>query len=103
MQIAIDGPAGAGKSTISKFVATEMGYLYIDTGAMYRAVGYKALKLGLSLDRDGFKILGKLVAYLKLSGRTAGNYVKISRLNNTRRNKSGMPIPAVRGGRLTAR
>lgn len=47
MQIAIDGPAGAGKSTISKFVASEMGYLYIDTGAMYRAVGYKALKSGI--------------------------------------------------------
>ncbi len=52
MQIAIDGPAGAGKSTISKFVATEMGYLYIDTGAMYRAIGYKALKLGLNLDEN---------------------------------------------------
>lgn len=52
MQIAIDGPAGAGKSTISKFVATEMGYLYIDTGAMYRAIGYKALKNGISLDES---------------------------------------------------
>lgn len=50
MQIAIDGPAGAGKSTISKFVASELGYLYIDTGAMYRAVGYKVLKNGLNLD-----------------------------------------------------
>lgn len=49
MQIAIDGPAGAGKSTISKFVATEMGYLYIDTGAMYRAIGYKALKNGVNI------------------------------------------------------
>lgn len=52
MQIAIDGPAGAGKSTISKFVATELGYLYIDTGAMYRAVGYKALQTGISLDDE---------------------------------------------------
>lgn len=50
MQIAIDGPAGAGKSTISKFVASEMGYLYIDTGAMYRAIGYKVLKNNISLD-----------------------------------------------------
>lgn len=55
MQIAIDGPAGAGKSTISKFVAAEMGYLYIDTGAMYRAIGYKAIKSGISLD-DNDKI-----------------------------------------------
>lgn len=52
MQIAIDGPAGAGKSTISKFVATEMGFLYIDTGAMYRAIGYKALKNNIELDND---------------------------------------------------
>lgn len=42
--IAIDGPAGAGKSTIAKIVAKKLGYLYIDTGAMYRAVTWKALK-----------------------------------------------------------
>lgn len=52
MQIAIDGPAGAGKSTISKFVATQLGYLYIDTGAMYRAIGYKAIKEGIGLDES---------------------------------------------------
>ena len=37
--IAVDGPAGAGKSTVSKIVASKLGYTYIDTGAMYRAVG----------------------------------------------------------------
>lgn len=37
-QIAIDGPAGAGKSTIAKAVAKKMGYIYVDTGAMYRAM-----------------------------------------------------------------
>ena len=36
--IAIDGPAGSGKSTIAKFLANELGFLYIDSGAMYRAV-----------------------------------------------------------------
>lgn len=46
IQIAIDGPAGAGKSTISKMVAKELGYIYIDTGAMYRAVGLAALRQG---------------------------------------------------------
>ncbi len=46
IQIAIDGPAGAGKSTISKMVAKELGYIYIDTGAMYRAVGLAALRRG---------------------------------------------------------
>ncbi len=39
--IAVDGPAGAGKSTVSKIVANKLGYTYIDTGAMYRAVGLK--------------------------------------------------------------
>ncbi|MET1014233.1 MAG: (d)CMP kinase [Paenisporosarcina sp.] len=43
IQIAIDGPAGAGKSTIAKIVAEKLGYTYIDTGAMYRAITYKAL------------------------------------------------------------
>jgi len=45
--IAIDGPAAAGKSTTAKLVAGELGYLYIDTGAMYRAMGLKATRLGI--------------------------------------------------------
>ena len=44
MQIAIDGPAAAGKSTVAKMIADKMNYVYIDTGAMYRAATYKALK-----------------------------------------------------------
>ena len=44
IQIAIDGPAGAGKSTIAKIAAEKLGYTYIDTGAMYRALTYKALQ-----------------------------------------------------------
>ena len=42
--IAIDGPAGAGKSTVAKLVAEKLGYTYIDTGAMYRAVAWKTLQ-----------------------------------------------------------
>ncbi len=45
--IAIDGPSGAGKSTVSRRLAAELGYVYIDTGAMYRAVGWKARELGV--------------------------------------------------------
>ncbi len=45
--IAIDGPAGAGKSTVSRLVARRLGIPYINTGAMYRAVGIKARKLGI--------------------------------------------------------
>ena len=42
--IAIDGPAAAGKSTVAKIVAKELNYIYIDSGAMYRCITYKALK-----------------------------------------------------------
>ena len=48
--IAIDGPAGAGKSTVARTVARRLGYLFINTGAMYRAVAWKALRQGVSLD-----------------------------------------------------
>lgn len=51
--IAIDGPAGAGKSTIAKRVAKEMGYVYVDTGAMYRALAVYFLKQGLKPDETG--------------------------------------------------
>lgn len=50
IRIAIDGPGGAGKSTIAKAVASRLGIDYIDTGAMYRAVGYKMKTLGIRPD-----------------------------------------------------
>lgn len=51
--IAIDGPAGAGKSTVARQVATALGYLYVDTGAMYRAMTLKVLMLGVDpTDRE---------------------------------------------------
>ena len=46
--VAIDGPAGAGKSTIAKLVAKEKGYIYVDTGAMYRALAIHFLKKGIA-------------------------------------------------------
>lgn len=49
MIIAIDGPAGAGKSTVAKLTAQKLGFLYIDTGAMYRAVALKALEQGIDI------------------------------------------------------
>lgn len=52
LRIAIDGPSGAGKSTIAKIVAEKMGIDYIDTGAMYRAIGLKMLREGVSADDD---------------------------------------------------
>lgn len=48
INIAIDGPAGAGKSTVARMVAEELSILHLDTGAMYRAMALKALRLGIS-------------------------------------------------------
>ena len=52
INVAIDGPAGAGKSTISRKAAAELGYIYIDTGALYRTVGLNALRLGVDIQND---------------------------------------------------
>lgn len=52
MQIAIDGPAGAGKSTVAKCIAKQLNLFYVDTGAMYRAIAYKALKNEISLEDE---------------------------------------------------
>lgn len=71
VNIAIDGPAGAGKSTVAQAVARELGYLYIDTGAMYRAVAYRALKAGLDCQRDAATI-GELAGTLRLEFRNDG-------------------------------
>lgn len=49
-QIAIDGPAGAGKSTIARAVAKKLGYIYVDTGAMYRAMALYLLRCGIRAD-----------------------------------------------------
>jgi cytidylate kinase len=49
--VAIDGPAGAGKSTVARLLAERLGYRYLDTGAMYRALTWLAIRRGLPLDR----------------------------------------------------
>jgi cytidylate kinase len=62
--IAIDGPSGAGKGTVARAVAEALGCRHVDTGAMYRAVGWRALQLGLSLDDE--PALAQLAADLDL-------------------------------------
>src|SRR5690606_10311782 len=59
ISIAIDGPAAAGKSTVAKIIAKKLSYIYIDTGAMYRALTYKALQLSLDLENEE-QLLGAL-------------------------------------------
>lgn len=53
MTIAIDGPAAAGKSTVAKRVAEKLSFIYVDTGAMYRALTWKAIQEGISLEDEG--------------------------------------------------
>ena len=51
-QIAIDGPVAAGKGTVAKKLASQLHFLYVDTGAMYRAAAFLALKNNLPLDNE---------------------------------------------------
>lgn len=60
MIVAIDGPAGAGKSTVARSLAGRLGFRYLDTGAMYRALTWLALRDGVAMDKGG--ILGALAA-----------------------------------------
>lgn len=64
MIVAIDGPAGAGKSTVARLVAQRLGFLYLDTGAMYRALAHAALARGISTE-DG-PALAELAASLDI-------------------------------------
>ena len=50
INIAIDGPAGAGKSSVAKAVAAKLGFIYVDTGALYRSIGVNALRHGIKTD-----------------------------------------------------
>lgn len=73
--IAIDGPAGSGKSSAARMLAKRLGYLYLDTGALYRAVGWKALKDGVSVqDEDA---LERLCSRLNLTVRPEGDGMRI--------------------------
>lgn len=65
INIAIDGPSASGKSTIAKRLASELGYIHIDTGAMYRCVAYQAIKQGIDLSDE--KSLGEMAESMDIS------------------------------------
>jgi cytidylate kinase len=66
--VTIDGPSGAGKSTISKLLAARLHYTYLDTGAMYRVVGFKVQRRGLDLEAGGAQDkLANLLAEINLA------------------------------------
>ena len=60
ISVAIDGPAGAGKSSVSKAVAKSLGYTYIDTGAMYRAAALFAIENGIDIKNEREKLINRL-------------------------------------------
>ena len=75
INIAIDGPAGAGKSTIAKTVSKELGYIYVDTGALYRTVGLNALREGVDT-KDAAGVIATLDG-LKVSLRFVNNEQRV--------------------------
>lgn len=82
LRIAIDGPGGAGKSTVAKAVAKKLGIDYIDTGAMYRAIAYKFLSLGIIPGKDNDAHFQDLIN--KILASTEVDYSKgITRLDGT--------------------
>ena len=68
--VAIDGPAGAGKSTVSKILARRLGFTLVDTGAIYRCVGLKARREGIAFDDDAKlgELLGRVKIHFEVQG-----------------------------------
>ena len=94
ISIAIDGPAAAGKSTVAKIVAEKLSYIYIDTGAMYRALTYKAIQKNASLEDQAslMEILNNTVIELQpgekgqliyLDGLDVTNEIRTSEVTNS--------------------
>lgn len=85
-QVAIDGPAGSGKSTISKQVCNILGFVHIDTGAMYRAVTLEALNREVDLENpDSYKFLDEItISYendkILLNGKSVGREIRSTRV-----------------------
>ncbi|HLU22627.1 MAG TPA: (d)CMP kinase [Bacillaceae bacterium] len=71
ISIAIDGPAAAGKSTVAKIVAGKLGYVYVDTGAMYRAITYKILKMKIDIKEES--LLRQLLSETNIELKPANN------------------------------
>ena len=86
-QVAIDGPAGSGKSTISKKICEKTGFTHIDTGAMYRAVTLQALNLGVDLeDPNSYQFLDTIkIEYIDdkiyLNGKPVGREIRSTRVS----------------------
>ena len=105
INIAIDGPAGAGKSTIARKTAANLGYIYVDTGALYRAVGVSVLRRGFDTT-DARAVAGVLneikielkfidgVQHVFLNGEDVSTDIRLPEASMAASNVSA--IPAVR-------
>jgi cytidylate kinase len=82
--IAIDGPAGAGKSTIARLVAGELGFIYVDTGAMYRAVTWKVIEEGLHPEQKAEVIAVAKRMNIELIPRMDGQQVLVDGMDVTK-------------------
>jgi cytidylate kinase len=97
--IAIDGPSGAGKGTLARRLAQELGYRHVDTGAMYRAVAWQALQDGLPLDDEpALAALAERAVFGQLAGTITINGHDVTRAIRT----SDMDQSAARVARLAA-
>ena len=101
-QIAIDGPSGSGKSTLAKQLAKRLGWVYIDTGALYRAVGLFASEQGISPDRpqDVVPLLASCMLEMRvidggntvfLNGRPLGNEIRTETISRYASQVSKVP------------
>jgi cytidylate kinase len=78
--LAIDGPSGAGKGTVARAVAAELGYRHVDSGAMYRAIGWKSVRDGLALDDE--QAVARLASHSRID--LSGARVTIDGIDVTR-------------------
>ena len=100
--IAIDGPAGAGKSTAARLAAKELGFIYVDTGALYRAIGVSVLRKGLdtSVKENVLPVLGEIKVTLGfvdgeqrvyLNGEDVSKEIRLPEASMAASNVSAMP------------
>lgn len=102
INVAIDGPAGAGKSTVARAAAQKLGYIYVDTGALYRAVGVYCLRKGIeTTDAEGVgAILSEITVELKfidgvqhvfLNGDDVSTEIRLPEVSMAASNVSAIP------------
>ncbi len=102
INIAIDGPAGAGKSSVAKLAAKELGFIYIDTGALYRSIGIAVLSKGLKTDcrEDVISVLPEITLSLEfvdgeqkvfLNGKDVSRDIRLPEASMAASNVSAIP------------